>query len=209
MTCEEARAAMLSGSDLEAVEPHLATCRSCRVERPLWNKLRNTLADPNVWEEPPPDLASRIVGSLQARENEEGTRRWPLVPLVGVAAALLVLIGGVMVTMDLRTADWEIQLVATPEAPEARATIRGWATAQGTRMVIDISGIEDAPFGSYYEIWLTALDGRHVSAGTFNGPGQVTAFAGVRRADYPRIWITLESADQDLGPSGETYLDTT
>jgi hypothetical protein len=75
-------------------------------------------------------------------------------------------------------------------------------------MVLDIRGIEDAPSGSYYEIWMTAPDGRHISAGTFSGSGRVTAFAGVRRADYPRIWITLETADDDLGPSPETYFDT-
>jgi hypothetical protein len=75
-------------------------------------------------------------------------------------------------------------------------------------MVLDITGIGDAPTGFYYEIWMTAKDGRHISAGTFNGSGRVTAFAGVRRADYPRIWITLEAADDDLGPSPETYFDT-
>jgi hypothetical protein len=74
-------------------------------------------------------------------------------------------------------------------------------------MVLLVEGLEPAPAGHYYEIWMTAPDGRHVSAGTFQGSGRVTASAGVRRSEFPRIWITLEEVGGDLGPSPETYFD--
>ncbi len=208
MTCEEARAAMLSGSDIGPVHQHLATCRLCRSEQPMWAKMRSTLSSQSLWEEPPADLADRIVGMVRGEHQESQPERQRTVLFAGVAVTMLIAVAGTLFATRTLTADWEMSLVTTAEAPEASAVIRGWSTARGTRMVLDIVGIEDAPSGFYYEIWLTTPDGRHISAGTFNGSGRVTAFAGVRRADYPRIWITLESADDDLGPSRETYFDT-
>ena len=213
MRCEEARAAMLSGSDLEPVRHHLATCRICRSEQPLWARLSSTLASHSLWEEPSPELADRILHTVRGHEersHSEGKsnpdhQRMAL--FAGVAVTLLIALAGTFFATRSLEADWRMTLVSE-ELPEATAVIRGWSTAMGTRMVLDIAGIEDAPSGSYYEIWMTADDGRHISAGTFNGSGRVTAFAGARRADYPRIWITLESADHELGPSRETYFDT-
>ena len=213
MRCEEARAAMLSGSDVEPVRQHLASCRPCLAEQQLWNKLRATLSSHSLWEEPPPDLADRIMQAVGSHDHRDQTGR--VIPehrrsgfLTWVAAILVVALAGTFLATRSSAADWEMTLTATEEAPAGSALIRGWSTSRGTRLVLDISGIEDARGGSYYEIWLTAPDGRHVSAGTFNGSGRVTAFAGVRRADYPRIWITLEAANDDLGPSRETFFDT-
>ena len=214
MKCEEARAAMLSGSDVEPVSEHLSTCRLCRSEQPTWARLRTTLSSHSLWEEPPPDLADRIVqlvgGDVERSRGETRSRmrRGRTAVLAGLAMTLLIALAGTLVTARSLSADWEMTLIATEESPDASAVIRGWSTARGTRMVVDVAGIQDAPTGTYYEIWMTAPDGRHISAGTFTGSGRVTAFAGVRRADYPRIWITLELADDDLGPSRSTYFDT-
>ena len=213
MRCEEARAAMLSGSDVEPVRQHLASCRSCRAEQQKWSKLRTMLSAHSLWEEPPPGLADRImeaVGSPDQRgpDGRSIPERRRIGPLAWVAAILVVALAGTFLATRGSAADWEMTLAATEEAPEGSAVIRGWSTSRGTRLVLDVTGIEDALGGTYYEIWLTAPDGRHVSAGTFNGSGRVTAFVGVRRADYPRIWITLESANHDLGPSRLTYFDS-
>lgn len=214
MKCDEARAAMLSGSDVEPVSQHLATCRLCRSEQPIWAKLRSTLASHSLWEEPPPDLADRIVravgGEIERSRAETRSRlgRGRTAVIAVLAMTTLIALTGTLLATRSLSADWEMTLIATEESPDASAVIRGWSTARGTRMVVDIVGIDDAPIGSYYEIWMTAPDGRHISAGTFTGSGRVTAFAGVRRADYPRIWITLELANDDLGPSRETYFDT-
>lgn len=214
MRCEESRAAMLSGSDIEPVRQHLVTCQACRSEQPMWARLSSTLASHNLWEEPSSDLSDRILQTVRGhdeRSHSEGRtpaahQRTAL--FAGVAVTILIALAGTFFATRSLTADWEMTLATSKELPEATAVIRGWSTATGTRMVLDIAGIEDAPSGSYYEIWMTATDGRHISAGTFSGAGRVTAFAGVRRADFPRIWITLETADDDLGPSPETYFDT-
>ncbi len=214
MKCEEARAAMLSGADLEPVRQHLAICQVCRAEQPMWTRLGSTLSSHSLWEEPSSDLSDRILQTVRGHDERDYSDRRPqpdhqrTALFAGVAVALLIALAGTFFAARSLTADWEMTLAASEELPGATAVVRGWSTAMGTRMVLDITGIEDAPSGSYYEIWLTAPDGRHISAGTFSGAGRVTAFAGVRRADYPRIWITLETADGDLGPSPETYFDT-
>ena len=214
MRCEEARAAMLAKEDVEPVRQHLESCRLCRSEQPMWTKLGSTLSSHSLWEEPPADLGDRILETVRGH-SESGTagrtvqprrRRYTMAAAVAMTA-VLALAGSYVFTRTV-SADWEVTLDATEEVPGASAVVQGWSTARGTRMVLEIAGIEDAPSGSYYEIWMTAPDGRHISAGTFSGSGRVTAFAGVRRADYPRIWITLESAGDDLGPSRETYFDT-
>ena len=214
MKCEEARAALLSGSDVEPVSQHLATCRSCRSEEPILAKLRTTLSSHSLWEQPPSDLADKIVQAVGGEVERSRAQTRSRIPrgrtavLAGLALITLIALTGALVATQSLSADWEITLLATEESPDASAVIRGWSTARGTRMIVDVAGIDDAPIGTYYEIWMTAPDGRHISAGTFTGSGRVTAFAGVRRADYPRIWITLELADDDLGPSRATYFDT-
>ena len=219
MKCEDARAAMLSGSDVEPVRQHLTTCRPCRAEQPLLLKLRATLASSSLWEEPSPDVAERIMATVRDEDKrgqadkliQSESRRpgkWRTGLIVQLALASLVVLAGAFYANRTLGADWEVSLVSASEHPEASAVVQGWSTSRGTRMVVDIVGLDDAPSGSYYEIWMTAVDGRHISAGTFNGSGRVTAFVAVRRADYPRIWITLETEDQDLGPSRETYFDT-
>jgi hypothetical protein len=203
---------MLSGSDVEPVRQHLATCQVCRSEQPMWAKLSSTLSSHSLWEEPSSDLSERIVQTVRGHGERADRRAQPehqrAALFAGVAVTLLIALAGTFFATRSLSADWEMTLATSEELPEATAVIRGWSTSMGTRMVLDIRGIEDAPSGSYYEIWMTAPDGRHISAGTFSGSGRVTAFAGVRRADYPRIWITLETADDDLGPSPETYFDT-
>ena len=212
MKCEDVRAALLVGDfdapERMAIEAHLAGCRACRADQPLITRLRAVLASPSLWEEPSSDLGDRILGSLQRRR--ESPKRVRVGSWVAAGAAVMVLIatGFGLTRLGSATPDWTLDLAVVEPLPNAVAGVDGWVTDTGTRMVLEISGIDEAPDGHYYEIWMTAPDGRHVSAGTFTGPGTVTAFAGVRRADFPRLWISLESIDGELGPSSKTYFDT-
>ncbi len=102
---------------------------------------------------------------------------------------------------------WEVALEPTDLAPAASASVSGWNTDSGTRLAIEASGLDPAPAGFVYELWFSAED-QHVSAGTFAAVDDVTAWVGVRRGDFPRVWITLEALDGDPGPSRSTVLDT-
>jgi hypothetical protein len=209
VTCEEARSALLAGARSSELEAHLAGCSACQALRPGFEQLASTLKQPVLWEEPSPELFDRVVDTVESAVSAPAPgRRLLRTPwMVGAAALLVVLIALVpFLTMD--RPQWETTLDATGFAAGATAAVAGWNTETGTRMVITIAGIDRAPADSYYEIWMTAADGRHISAGSFRGPGVVTVWSGATRAEYPRIWITLEPDDGDNNPSGETLFDT-
>ena len=168
------------------------------------DRLKSILASEAIWLEPSPELDERIQSlgvSKGGRRVDSSLRRW----LPG-AAALAVLIVGAILTFD--RPDWQMDLVATAQAPGASAVVSGWNEPEGTRLRFDISGLPEAASDRYYEIWLTSDAGLHVSGGTFSGDGVLTAMVGVRRGDFPRIWITLEAVDEDTGPSPKTLFDT-
>lgn len=195
------RGSPASSSDIDA---HLSVCADCRLRAAAAETLGRQLRDPLLWEEPSPGLAQRVLDGV-AGDADPRPSPTPWWIAAGVAAIAALVLGVGWMT---GRPDWSVDLVAGPAAPGAGATVSGWNTSEGTRMIFDVSGLDDAPDGSYYEVWLTAPDGRHVSAGTFSRPGRFEVMAGVRRRDYPQIWVTLEPADGDLKPYPATVLDT-
>jgi hypothetical protein len=103
--------------------------------------------------------------------------------------------------------DWVVSMPGTDLAAQASSTVSGWNTDSGTRMLLSIEGLDPAPDGYVYELWLSKGP-VHVSAGTFTAAGDVELWAGVTRADFPRLWVTLEPLDEDESPSRSTVLDT-
>ena len=206
MNCEQARVAMLEGDRSSELENHLGGCSDCRAEQVALVRIRETLREPSLWEEPPPDLAERIasLGRAAVSQPRRQISSRVFLPITAGLGALL-MAGFLLVSTP---ADWEFDLKGVGSGATASAFVAGWNDTEGTRLRIEVEGIEPVPPGHYYEIWLTSVDGRHVSAGTFRGDGVINASVGVRRADFPRLWITLESVDGDSGPSSDTYFDT-
>lgn len=189
--------------DDQTVVSHLAVCPTCRLKAERTAALGRHLSDPLMWETPPPELEQRVVTAVSGQGHPPGSpRRWWM---LGAAALLFAVVA---VAAFLGRPDWTIELVGVESAPTAQATVRGWNQEEGTRMVFEIEGLAAAGSEAYYEVWLTAPDGRHISAGTFQKAGRVEVTAGVRRADFPRIWITREPADADPAPFPDTVLDT-
>jgi hypothetical protein len=209
MNCDEFRAAVLAGEEDGSTAAHLESCPACRSRTASLRGMQDVLGQPVLWEEPSPELGSQVsalIGSARNSAVSEGSRgrRWWL---VGAAAVLLAMVVGSLVLTGGPAPDWEAALPATDRAPNATAVVQGWNEAAGTRMVLDVDGLAPAPDGYMYEFWLS--DGpRHISAGTFRSGGQVELWAGVRRADFPRLWITLEPLDEDESPSEHTLLDS-
>lgn len=205
MSCAEILEAVARGEeDQAAVAAHLSVCPDCRSRVGAARDLGASLRDPLMWEEPPDHLVEEIVAAVAQESGPPSRRRrwW-----VGGVAAALALVSVISVVV-LSRPDWTMQLVPTAQAPGAAAVVSGWNEGVGTRLVIELSGLNQSDTDAYYELWLTAPDGSHVSAGTFRGSGRVELTAAVTRADYPRLWVTREPADDDPAPFGDTVLDT-
>lgn len=95
----------------------------------------------------------------------------------------------------------------TDFAPAATSTVEGWNTDSSTRMLLTVDGLDTSLTGYVYEFWLSQGP-LQISAGTFTGSGEIELWSGMSRADFPRLWVTLEPLDEDESPSGRTVLDT-
>lgn len=205
MNCAEVLEAIARGGASDAgVSGHLAVCSECRARAASAETLGRHLSDPLLWEEPSPDLLDQVLVEIEGGATVDRPPN-PVWRILGATAALaaFVLVG---MTLGGRP-DWTIDLAPGPGAPEANAVIHGWNEDYGTRMVVEVSGLEPTGTEAYYEMWLTAPDGRHVSAGTFRDSGRFEVMAGVRRSEFPRIWVTREPADSDPAPFPMTVLD--
>ncbi len=207
MNCTDFQAEFLAGRMTRAADAHLAGCSNCRSSLTELRSIRSVIEDPSTWEQPSQGLESRVVSDIGALTTTKpaAAKLWPAV--VAIAASLLLIAATVAFVIQARP-DWTLALEATDVEPTAAATVDGWNTETGTRMRLEVSGLPALASDTYYEIWLTSPDGRHVSAGTFTGSGQVDATIAVRRSEFPRVWITVETNDDDESLSGETVLDT-
>lgn len=206
MNCEQARVAMLEGERSSELESHLDACSDCRAEQVALARIRETLREPSLWEEPPAELVERIASLGRAAVSAPRRQISPRIFLPVTAGLGALLVAGFLLVST--PADWELNLKGVGDGATASAFVAGWNDEEGTRLRIEVDGIAPPPPDHYYEIWLTSPGGLHVSAGTFRGDGVINASVAVRRADFPRLWITLESVDGDPGPSSNTYFDT-
>lgn len=202
MTCDDARAAVLAGVDGPAERTHVASCPRCREAAPRLAALGAMLSDPAAWTEPSVELADRVAASIRPPHVPAPRRRRRLAP-TAVAAAVAVAAG--FLALRPEPPDWTVELAGT--APGAGGVVSGWNGDAGSRMLLTAEGLDPAPAGSVYELWLSSGD-RHVSAGTFTDPTGIELSVGVHRRDFPRIWVTVEPLDDDPSPSGDTVLDS-
>jgi hypothetical protein len=157
-----------------------------------------TLRSPAVWEQPPDDLADRIVagvGALRAGDGHVGTtpaavgtpveldaaggrrRRasW-LWPALAAAAALVVAFAAGALLFDdddgvQRSLEPIASVELTPTDGGGGATAEGSVVDAGAGYAInlEVAGLPAAPKGAYYEGWLHNEDsGDWVSVGTFH-----------------------------------------
>ncbi len=127
-------------------------------------------------------------------------RRSFIAPFVaGVAAAALIVAGlGGFTNISIPgfgEDSIELALAGTDLAPDASASAEISETPQGTRILLDVSGLPPAEPGTYYEAWLRTGPDEGVSAGTFHlrgGDGEIEMWAGVTVDDYPLVTVTIQ-----------------
>jgi Anti-sigma-K factor rskA len=213
MTCDEFRRSYLEHVVPAAAEEHLRGCSDCQRVTPELDLLRARLGDPAVWEAPGADLRLQVVGAVVSAAHPQRPSRWSRGRwwMAGGAAALVlavVVASLVVIQTPADGADWELSLYTKTASPDAVVLVHGWNTDTGTHLQVDVDGLAPAGPNEYYAIWMTSVDGRHVPAGTFTESGRIEAWSGVKRSDFPRIWITLEPADGDERLTGTTVADT-
>ena len=209
MNCDEFHARYLAGEDDEATAAHLADCAACRSHRDYLETSRRALTDPTIWEEPSLELEDQVVALIAGNRDRSPTepgwlQRW-VRPLA--AAAVVVVAVGFYSMIRTPGPDWEVAMPGTDLAPLATSTVAGWNTDAGTRLLVAVEGLDPAPAGHVYELWLSQGP-LHISAGTFTAAGEIELWSGVTRADFPRLWVTLEPLDENESPSTRTVLDT-
>jgi len=167
--------------------------------------IREVLADPATWAEPPPGVADGLLAAL----GEETTpaesalpgrgARWPMVAaLAGGMVAVVALVLSTISVLD-HERDTVVAMSGTEleESATGQAAVR--ATDAGWWIHLDVTGLPPAPEGQYYEGWVWSDEGEGVSIGTFHlrgGAAPVVLWSGVPLAEYPSIWVTLENEDE-------------
>jgi hypothetical protein len=196
------------------------------------------LSDEAVWEDPDPGVEDAVVAAITAEaaatpapsfgpppspraRTRAGARRpaarrsgWGLLAGSAAAAALIIVVA--LVALQGTGGGPEQQLALRPPAtlppdasPLASADVTVEETADGTRIVLDVTGLAPAPAGYYYELWLRKNPQEGVSAGTFHlrggGEERIELWTGVSPRDYPLITVTLQPEGM-AESSGQVHL---
>lgn len=183
----------------------------------------------DAWDDPPPELEDAVVAAIAAEVDAErdavvaasarhdaptslaqyrSRRVVSMTGLLGAAAAVAVMIAGIVLIRRGGDEGTVFALAGTDAAPGASAEVRMSATPAGLKIELDADGLPGAPDGFMYEAWVG--DGNvAISTGTFHlrgGDAPIELWAGVTDPSFHRLWITLEPIDDDASPSGDTRL---
>ncbi|WP_369275886.1 anti-sigma factor [Streptomyces sp. R11] len=171
-----------------------------------------------VWVVVPDGIEQRVMHELmrgagnvvpmRPRLRRRSTISRRRIGLVAASVALLGLTAAVgSVVLDTDEESQRMQLTASASAAgHADVTLRD--TPSGVAIEADFQAIPPAPEGSYYEGWVTGERGA-VAIGTFHlrdGQSDVTLWAGVELADYPRMTVTLQKEGGGPASSGNIVL---
>ena len=193
---------------------HLVTCDTCRRD---WESMRSIVdvardLDDDELLTPPDHVWAAIAEEISA---DSGTivplrPRRRVAPWIALAAAVGVVLGGVVGASLMRSAPPEIVASVALE-PLADYSTTGQATVEivdGTEMLaVDVSGLPSTD--GYFEVWLLAPDASSMIALGTLGAGESTMLplpAGVSLADYPVVDISAEPYDGDPAHSTDSIV---
>jgi anti-sigma factor RsiW len=208
----------LDEADEQRYEEHLRGCERCREELAALTATATSLAYAVDSPAPPPALRERILDAARAERSNVipfRPRRFTLaLPALAAAAAVVaVALGAWAFSLQSELDETRAALARQDDAaevladPNARSVSLAGAegrlvVAAGGPAALVISGLDPAPTGHGYEMWVIR-DGQPRSAGTFRVEN---ARVVVRlQRDVPRgstVAVTLEPEDGTPGPEG-------
>lgn len=186
------------------------------------------LGDPRAWIRPDPDLSDRVLAAVRseidrgprsdeefedvppagrrpARTRRSGSSRSAV---IGVAAALAVLLGAIIVLSalsgapeqeDLRAELVPTGLLADVDGGEIVVTERD----SGLQIDLDAPSLPRRAGGPYYLAQLLLVDGSSVAVGTFNEGSDVTLWGGIPLDRAVSFRVVLAEADDGDGGSAD------
>jgi anti-sigma factor RsiW len=198
----------LDAEERRTYEAHLADCERCKVELASFWNVAEALAVGSSGPAPSADLRGRILDAARAEPPvvvpfEPRRRRRPLVPLLSAAAAVaaVVAIGlgfwASSLSSDLDSTREALAIFAEPSA-QTVALEKGsgrLVVAPDGRAALALSGLDPAPAGKTYEVWVIAGTSAPEPSGLFRGhEGNelVTVEGMVGKGDV--VAVTVEKA---------------
>jgi anti-sigma-K factor RskA len=182
-------------------------------------RLRETVVqlealDPSQWEPAEPPPLAFVPEPRRRRPRLAGLARpFTLRPALAAAAAVLLLAiglaGGALLASGGGADDGGSQIALTRLGPAAR-TARASATIADGHMRLDVSGLQRAGRGRFYEVWMLRSPKDLVSLGTFEvdakGHADVRLPVTVNARRFPVIDVSVEPADGDPAHSTVSVL---
>jgi anti-sigma-K factor RskA len=178
--------------DAKAFERHLGDCELCRTDLASLRPAVDALPMSVDKVEPPPELRRRVMAEVEAdvrrrraAERAGRERRFAFRPLPALAAACLVLVGGIGVGTALTGEETRTIDGTAPRGATASLEVEG----DSGKLVVD--DMPDAPVGRVYQVWLVRGEGP---------PRPTDALFEVRRGGKAEVAVPgdLDEVDQVL-----------
>ena len=213
MTCDQCRSQLggyvlgaLEPEEMEEVRAHVAVCADCSREHAGLATLPAMLDAAGSVETasatPPAALEAAVLDRFareRPRVERPGWQRLLTRPLpVAAAAAAAAAAITLAVTAGLNSSStpsdhvYSASLRGSQLAPGAHAYAKLVGEPSGTRVHLDVGGLEPRP-GAVYELWCIADRGDRISAGTFrvdaSGRAAVNLTTAARLGQYHRLSV--------------------
>jgi hypothetical protein len=192
---------------------------------PLDARVRELLADPRMWEEPPAGLTDAVAMVVESERSpaELPSRAihvlpsWARPALLGAAAVVALLFGGVVLFSAVGEGPGGARVAAalapTGLVDDVDGTAEFTANESGVSIDLDAPDLPLLEGDRFYEAWILTADGFAIPVGTFRTGGDVHLWAGVELVEIRVFTITREDAEIAESPehrsSGEVVLKAT
>lgn len=213
----------LDRDEREAYERHLATCERCRDELAALWEATEALAVAATGPAPAPELRDRVLAAARAEPHVVvplAPRRQRVTPVLAAAAALAAAVALVVGLWGLSLSSDLDETRAALERERATASILAdprartvplqegsgrLVVAQDGRAVVVLDGLEPAPAGKTYQLWLVNLRCCPPQpAGLFPGDAGTDVVLLDRRVeDGFAVAVTLEDAGGVEAPTSD------